>query len=155
MYQIKLISEEEIIKFWSEHLWVGREDIKSHSSIVYNSQPFLYDLRYYKSKLSCIGIYDDDKLIGVNSGFKTDDKYRSRGLFVLEEYRGEGFGVALLEATIKIAKYEGFDNVWSIPKKTALKTYLSVGFQQTSDYFKTDTSEANCYVALRRQKMDS
>jgi GNAT superfamily N-acetyltransferase len=91
--------------------------------------------------------YDNERIIGVNSGHKTADKlYRSRGLWVDPNYRKQGVAQLLFESTETQARLEGCDAVWSIPRKTALSAYQRFGFETVGDFFGTETSEANIYV---------
>ena len=64
----------------------------------------------------------------------------------MPKYRHNNIGRYLLEHTITLAKNENKKYCWSLPRKTALKTYLNAGFEQTSKFFETETSEQNCYV---------
>ena len=91
----------------------------------------------------------DDNIVGVNSAHRSSEKeFRSRGLYVFEKYRNKGIGKKLLEYSIDLGKLEGCKTCWSVPRKTALSTYLAAGFNQTTDFFKTETSDENCYVSI-------
>lgn len=138
------VSEETIKAFWKEHLWTNIE-IRPSSSIVYGTYPYEYNLNYHKTKKIFLGLFEGEELVGVNSLHRTDDEFRSRGLVVLPKCRGKGYGKRLLLETIKLSN----GKVWSMPKRSALQTYLSVGFVKTSEFFETETSEANCFVAFR------
>ena len=73
----------------------------------------------------------EGNLIGVNSGFKTnDDIYRSRGLYVSPKYRGEGVSKMLLKLTINSAKQEECRIIWTMPRKDSLFAYENVGFRK-------------------------
>ena len=141
------ITKDETIEFWKKHLWTQTE-VRPSSSIIYLTQPFEYDLTYHETQKIFLGIFVNGKCVGVNSLHCTGETWRSRGLIVLPEYRGSGLGRRLLEETIRRSN----GKVWSIPKKTALQTYLSSGFKQTSDFFETETSEENCYVRINKTK---
>lgn len=141
MFSIRSISEEAISNFWKLHLW---STVRMSSSIVYNTQPYEYDLSFHNATKTFLGLFEGDVLVGVNSGHTTGDCYRSRGLVVAPNYRGKGYGIVLLKETIQ--RSEG-KFVWSMPKRTALSTYIKAGFKQTSDFFETETSDENCYVS--------
>jgi GNAT superfamily N-acetyltransferase len=80
------------------------------------------------------GIFDQDKLVAVNSGhLTTQQEYRSRGLWVDPNYRGMGLAQIILLSTIDQAKQEGVDMVWSIPRLTALPAYERAGFKTVGD----------------------
>jgi len=93
---------------------------------------------------------------GVNSGHLTpNDKgtkeplwYRSRGLFVLPEWRKKGLGQLLLQRTIKEAIDKGCSHIWSYPNESAISVYLNVGFTQESDFQEAEFGQ-NCYVLCK------
>ena len=93
---------------------------------------------------------------GVNSGHLTpNDKgtkeplwYRSRGLFVLPEWRKKGLGQLLLQRTIKEAIDKGCSHIWSYPNESAISVYLNVGFTQESDFQEAEYGQ-NCYVLCK------
>jgi GNAT superfamily N-acetyltransferase len=81
------------------------------------------------------GVFDGDKLIGVNSGHRTkDDEYRSRGLWVDPNYRGRKIAKILLQATINRSVKEGCKLIWTLPRQSSMPTYSSVGFEKQSDW---------------------
>lgn len=93
------------------------------------------------------GYYIDDKLVGVNSGHTTAlITFRSRGLYVLPEYRKQGIGLKLLKHTIKIGSNYTDDIIWSYPRKEALSVYEQAGFKRISDFEQGDYG-INCYVS--------
>ena len=93
---------------------------------------------------------------GVNSGHLTpNDKgtkeplwYRSRGLFVLPEWRKKGLGQLLLQRTIEEAIDKGCSHIWSYPNESAISVYLNVGFTQESDFQEAEYGQ-NCYVICK------
>ena len=77
------------------------------------------------------GVYDNNTLIGVNSGYKTNDfNYRSRGLWVDINYRRRKISSLLLYNTIEKAKQEGAAMIWTCPREESLKAYESSGFNR-------------------------
>lgn len=90
---------EEIYDLWNEGLWPNRvSKIESRSSLSWDAELWegYGNISITKQK-DTIWKYEptfwaaksDGKLIGVNSGFKTNDNiYRSRGLYVSPEHRG-------------------------------------------------------------------
>jgi GNAT superfamily N-acetyltransferase len=140
---IKQISFTEVCELWKQ-LWPNRE-IDTHSTMRYNDDPYpaireMYEVTYF-------GYFDKNKLLGVNSGHATSRfHYRSRGLFVLPEYRKNGIGIELLKATIDKSKEENTKICWSIPRKQSINTYTTAGFIKDSHWFSTETNEENCIV---------
>ncbi len=142
---IKELLYNEVHQVWQEFLWPERNNILPMSNMRYKDTA--YDNIYKNYKPTFFGYILDDKIVGVNSGHSTSRvHYRSRGLYVMPEYRHNNIGKHLLEYTITLAKAENKKYCWSLPRKVALKTYLNAGFEQTSKFFETETSEQNCYV---------
>ncbi len=145
---IKKIQFSEIEKIWSEKLWPNRKSkIEPTSGMHYLSE---WSKEIMSNKPTFFGYFIKDKLVGVNSGHKANDNsYRSRGLWVNPKYRGNGIAKKLLQATIDQAAKENCDFIWSIPRKSSLKTYLSVGFRVTSDEIVDLEFGPNFYTLLK------
>lgn len=153
MLEIKHISFLEIIPIWTEYLWPDRVSLtEPYSTIVYNTMPYEYDHTYKYSKPTFIALYDNNNLVGVNSGHPTGKSYRSRGLYVFEKYRGHGYGTILLSETTKVAKEQNSSFIWSMPRESSMKSYAVAGFELTSEWFPTETSDHNAYVSLNFDK---
>jgi GNAT superfamily N-acetyltransferase len=144
MYMIKIISWEEIRHIWHYHLWPERTSaIEPNSAMNYLNG---YDINNMTFTPTFFGYFVNNNLVGVNSGHLcVDNSFRSRGLWVDNNHRGYGYGKALLEAAIKQAKLKSASYIWSFPRKTSWTTYKSVGFNKTSRWIKSDTSDANCF----------
>jgi len=143
------IDFETISSIWRDDLWPGRlSPIETHSAMLhlyteYDMGNFLLPVWYH-------GYIVDEELIGVNSGHMcVDGSVRSRGLWVYPKYRGNSYGKQLLLATIASARTYNATSVWSYPRKSSWPTYKSAGFILTSDWGKSETSEANAYCYLR------
>jgi GNAT superfamily N-acetyltransferase len=139
----------DIIKeIWKDKLWPGRKSpIETHSAMLYSSKE--YDTGNFLLPAYYHGYYVNNKLIGVNSCHLCVDKsIRSRGLWVDEMYRKNGYGKRLLEASIGMARAHKGSAIWSFPRKSSWPTYKSAGFALTSDWKQTETSEANAYCYL-------
>lgn len=153
---------EEIYDFWRDGLWPGRKTpIEPLNAIVYNryllenygnvsiskdwtifdwSKPTFFVMKDEKTK----------KIVGVNSGFKTDvNVYRSRGIYVLPEHRGFRLSRILLENTIQQAKRENCDIIWSLPRASAMIVYEGVGFRRVGGWEINDTEYGPNYLAIK------
>ena len=153
---------DEIHKFWRDGLWPGRKtDIESVNAIVFNryiletcgnvsiskdwtifdwSKPTFFVMKEQETK----------KIVGVNSGFKTGDKtYRSRGIYVLPEYRGNRLSRILLENTIQQAKEEQCNLIWSLPRASAMIAYEGVGFRRIPRWEDGDMEYGPNYLAIK------
>lgn len=144
---IRPITWSQIRKIWHTRLWPDRTNaIEPTSAMVYIEGHNIHNMNFSPS---FFGYFVDNDLIGVNSGHLCDDNsFRSRGLWVDENHRGYGYGKELLKAVINQAKLESADFIWSFPRKTSWPTYKSVGFKKTSDWVKSDTSEANAFCII-------
>lgn len=142
---INKIDFETIQTIWREHLWPNRQSsIEPCSALCYLTGK--YDLHNIKHAPTFFAYEVDGKIAGVNSGHKTvNGGYRSRGLFVFEEFRGQRIGSKLLAATIDQARLEHSFFIWSLPRKTAWTTYEQVGFTLDTDWRESETSDLNAY----------
>lgn len=134
---VKQITFQEILPIWQDKLWPNRvSKIETHSAMTwpYTHINQSYDMNIFSYPATFFGIYDQDKLIAVNSGhLTTDTEYRSRGLWVDPEYRGMGLAHMILLATIDQAKQENAQMIWSIPRLSALSAYERVGFKTVGE----------------------
>ena len=148
--KILQIDFDTILSIWKEQLWPNRTSpIESHSAMRYLSKE--YDIENFALPSQYLGCYIDNMLIGVNScHLCIDGSARSRGLWVSPDHRRKGIGQKLLNATVNFAKSQNSILVWSYSRKTSWPTYNSVGFELSSDWEKSETSEANayCYIKL-------
>lgn len=151
-FNIKEISFFDILPMWEKHLWPNRTSaIESTSAIKYGSFPYEYDIDYMSSKFYGFGAYVNDRLVGVNSGHMTGDSFRSRGLFVMPEFRKHGIGNALLDVTLIKATVLKADYIWSMPRRRSLPSYEKTGFVKSSDWFQTETLDTNCFAFCNLQ----
>lgn len=144
---IEEIAFEEMLHIWRTYLWPHRTSaIESHSAMNFLGG---YDIKNMNSEPSFFAYIQDSKILGVNSGHKCfDNSYRSRGLFVFPEYRNKGIGVSLLKETILQGIKESSSFVWSYPRKTSWSTYKNAGFNLSSDWKISETSDSNAYCKI-------
>jgi len=144
-------SFEAVHDMWSRYLWPGRQDIRPMSSMTDAENIDMTIYEKYEPTFWAVYIKNRDtndlELIGCNSGHRTAERiYRSRGLYVDQEYRGNGIAQMLLRRLLIKAKLENCHTVWTLPRKESLRAYTAAGFEQRSEFFGTDTSNANCYA---------
>jgi GNAT superfamily N-acetyltransferase len=145
---IKKITFEDILKIWKDHLWKDRKsNIEPQSAMLFLNG---HDLKNFNYESSYFAFYNNDTIVGVNSGHLCcDGSYRSRGLFVLPYYRKQGIGTQLLTETIKQGKKENAVFVWSYPRLSSWGTYHKAGFKLCTDWQESETSiNAFCKVDL-------
>ena len=150
MQVIKKDGEEgfNLIKsVWEIELWPERKsEIKSMSSMAYLGG---YNMNIYEEYNPTFFLIQlDNKIIGVNSGFKTAPYlYRSRGIWIDSNYRGKSISKKLFESLKTQAIKENCTHIWSIPRQSAWPAYKAFGFEQTSDWFNEGMEFGpNCYV---------
>ncbi|MDA8915589.1 GNAT family N-acetyltransferase [bacterium] len=144
------ISFDTILPIWKNELWSDRTSaIETHSAMTwpFEGAPDPIDMNIFDYKPTFWGVYIDDKLVGVNSGHRTNHtQYRSRGIWVDPDYRGRGIAQQLFTLTEHQALVEDCLLLWSIPRKTALSSYTKFGFETVGGYIETETADANIYV---------
>jgi len=133
-FECILSSFEEIYPVWDNKLWPGRISKIKPMSILYWEMPtkIIKDSSIFEKYPSTFWVVkDEEKIIGVNSGFRTDEKvYRSRGLWVDPAYRRQGISQILLWQAILQGKKEECHWIWSMPRKSALPAYQKIGFKK-------------------------
>ncbi len=157
----KEITFEEILEGWKQ-LWPDREKIPKVSTWILMEDCFIYNTNFSADVIdhdinirntldvNFYGVYDNQRLIGVNSGHRTSqDSWRSRGLWVHPKYRGRKISKILLNAVVdsSATRY-----IWSCPKVSAINAYKSVGFKQRSDSFDAENGK-NIIVTLDKENI--
>lgn len=143
--QIEKISYKDILKLW-KLLWPNTTDIQPMSSIQYLGG---YDIEIYKKyQPTYIGLYNSKKLIGCISGHKSSSEYyRTRGIYILPDYRGQKLSNILFEQMFIESQNQNCNFIWSLPRKSALYSYTSKGFIQTTKFIKINKDyDSNCFV---------
>lgn len=141
---IQQISYDECIVLW-QLLWADRvSPIEPTSAMMLPNNDCH---RLYSNEVGTptfLGAFENGVLVGVNSLHPVSDTIRSRGLYVVGEYRGLKIGQKLLEKTIEMGDGK---LVWSFPKQEALNTYLRSGFSVASPMVHdVIENKWNCYV---------
>mgnify|MGYP003643035778 FL=1 len=146
----KRVSFNEILPIWKYKLWPNRQSVIEEVSAMtwpFEGSPNPIDMNIFEYTPTFWGVYMDNRLVGVNSGHRTtNNQYRSRGIWVDQDYRKLGVAQQLFTMTEHQATLEGCDMIWSIPRKTALSSYTKFGFETVGGYIETETADANIYV---------
>ena len=148
MIALKKITWEEILPMWQEHLSNMSLETNSAMSLLNDRKlsedtenpiwidVHSYDLQNMETTPTFWGAFHNDKLVGVNSGHMCLNKlYRSRGLFVLPEYRNLMIAQKLLMKTISQASHEKAIACWSYPKQSVEQVYRHQGFTTSGKEF--------------------
>ena len=146
----RTISWKMISDIWSNQLWPNRDSpIETHSAMVwpYGDNPDVYSMEVFGYEVKFIGAFDHDKLIAVNSGHLTSTtEYRCRGLWVNPEHRRQGIAHTMFALLENHALIQGANLMWSLPRQSALTSYVLYGFRPQGDFLVTETSDSNIYV---------
>lgn len=89
---------------------------------------FLKDLAFFGVK--------DNKIIGYGQILLLNDKYTIANFGIIEEFRGKGYGEALLIHILNQAKIKGLEEVYIKVKSNntnAINLYKKTGFRETSE----------------------
>jgi GNAT superfamily N-acetyltransferase len=103
---------------------------------------------YEKYEAVFWGAFVNGSLVGCNSGHKCDEEYfRSRGIYIEPEYRGNGIASSLLNTTCAYASSVGCKYVWCMPRDGSHIVHKKVGFEITSPWFNENMEYGpNCYA---------
>ncbi len=140
------ISYEIAKEVWKQDLWsygdgADKKYIKMKMKGKFDKTMAEKTIFYWAYKL-------DDKIVGINSGYKScDNYYRSRGLWVDPRFRGAGFAKSLLDVVIGESIFWNCKYIWSYPREESLSVYESMGFKKQSG-FEVGTYGFNC-VAVK------
>lgn len=120
-----------ILPIWKHQLWADRiTPIPVVSAMLLNGG---YDGSIQDAIPYFWAMYDDNRVVGVNSGHIAGDyAFRSRGLWVHEQYRRIGIAQQLFQSLAIHARTIGCTSMWSYPRHAALTTYEKFGFTVTS-----------------------
>lgn len=141
---MKNLTWEQVKPIWDTKLWPGR-DSEPVTSMKYLGG---YDMSLKLATPYFIGMMDGEHIVAVNSFVSTGTlEWRSRGLWVDPDFRGQGYAKKLLEHILTFVKHQDATMVWTMPRREALPVYQSVGFLQTSGWIQQDWGE-NCYAAV-------
>ena len=92
-----------------------------------------------------IGYFIDSQIVGVLNGYKTSSYFfRTRGLWVNDNYRRLGIATKLMKEVEKFAFKCGCFELWTIPRKSAINFYKQYGFEQMTDFIIRDDN--HCYA---------
>lgn len=88
-----------------------------------------------------LALFDDNKLISVLSVFRRGPDMQFRKFATLNEFQGKGYGSALMEYIITMAKQENMVRLWCNARRNAAAFYKTFGFQETENTFFKDGYE--------------
>jgi predicted GNAT family N-acyltransferase len=148
----KYITWEDIKPIWATELWSGRVNVEPVTSMKYLGG---HDMELKKKTPHFIGVFKNDELVGVNSFVRTSKtQFRSRGLWVNPEHRGNGYAQELLYWMKSEVLALGGWTIWTLPRQASYSTYASVGFIQTTPYTELEWGN-NCYALASTRTIQS
>ena len=150
MITTELCEFSDVQPIWRSELWPDRKSvIESHSAMQW---PYGDDLPEYNPDVysftpSFVCVRDGPDIVAVNSGhLTTPDYYRTRGIWVHEDFRNEGIAGKTYDHLLQIAQSENAIMMWCIPRSTSLSMHQRWGFSQVGQAIVTETSDQNYYV---------
>jgi predicted GNAT family N-acyltransferase len=88
------------------------------------------------------GLFKENCLIGVasvfkvkNENFEQNNQFQLRGMAILSEYQGWGFGNLILKEVCKFVTTKNAEVLWFNARENAVKFYQSYGFSVLGDSF--------------------
>ena len=136
-YALSKSDFKDIFPIWRNRLWPERiEPIKKTSALLFKEG---IDMNYKSSEVFFIKAEVNKQIIGVCSGQRTGSKeFRSRGLWVSEDFRKKRIGSGLFFAVEKETKKRNCSYLWTLARHSSEKFYRSVGMKNCG---KTDKFE--------------
>lgn len=120
------ITFEKILPVWRDKLWPGRESAIEPVSAI--DEDGSINMEIMNSNPVFIACTENENIIGVVSGFKTGEKFRSRGLWVSENVRNSGVGQGLMLELEKVARSQRCSAIWTMARNDAFPFYEKAGF---------------------------
>lgn len=152
---------EDVLPIWEKHLWPGRvSKIESNSAMKWQGgidlELMQAEAKFWLARLRDSELPNDQQVVGVLSGHYGGlidgvRSYRTRGLFVFPNYRGQGIAQALMAAAFTEARRLDYDVVWTFPRKSAMPAYEKMGFKRIGPWIGKEDPRAgefgpNCYA---------
>lgn len=88
------------------------------------------------------GLFNDEKLIGVasvfnakNENFDKNIQFQLRGMAVLNDYQGLGFGNLILDEVCNFVETKSAEVLWFNARENAVTFYQNFGFSVHGDSF--------------------
>jgi GNAT superfamily N-acetyltransferase len=88
------------------------------------------------------GLYQKEQLIGIisifkekNNLFQEKNQFQIRGMAVLEEFQGKGFGAELVKVAENYCINQNVDLIWFNAREKAIPFYKKLGYTSIGDSF--------------------
>lgn len=130
--KIRPITFEQILPFWQNHLWPGRQSVIEPTSAIQFLGGYDMSLMSVQPYFYSIGVEKDgqEQVVGVTSGFKcSESHFRLRGTWIAPQARGRGCGRQLVEAVENKARQSGCQILWTLARKDSAEFYGKLNFQ--------------------------
>lgn len=148
----------EVQAIWANELWAGRKSpIESNSAMRWLGG---IDMALMDSPASFWIVRSSTAgapvIVGVLSGhfgglIDSVRSYRTRGLWVHSDFRGQGVARSLMQAAVEQAKHENCEILWTFPRQSSMPAYEKLGFMKVGDWIGVNDPGAgefgpNCYA---------
>ncbi len=137
---IETVTFEDVFPIWKMHLWPHRESaIESNSAMTWlggiDMSLMLASATFWK--------FQNAVLSGHYGGMINGERaFRTRGLWVPPESRGQGVATSLMQTAFETARRENCVVVWTYPRKSSIGFYESNGFKRVGPW----VDDQNCYA---------
>jgi GNAT superfamily N-acetyltransferase len=88
------------------------------------------------------GLYQKEQLIGIisifkekNNLFQEKNQFQIRGMAVLEDFQGKGFGAELVKVAENYCINQNVDLIWFNAREIAVSFYKKLGYTSIGDSF--------------------
>jgi GNAT superfamily N-acetyltransferase len=88
------------------------------------------------------GLYQKEQLIGIisifkekNNLFQEKNQFQIRGMAVLEDFQGKGFGAELVKVAENYCINQNVDLIWFNAREKAIPFYKKLGYTSIGDSF--------------------
>ena len=88
------------------------------------------------------GLYQKEQLIGIisifkekNNLFQEKNQFQIRGMAVLEDFQGKGFGAELVKVAENYCINQNVDLIWFNAREIAVSFYKKLGYTNIGDSF--------------------
>ena len=134
-YIISKSNFKEVSFIWKNYLWPKRiEPIEKTSALLFKEG---IDMNYKAAEVFFVKAEMDGRIVGVCSGQRTGvHEFRSRGLWVSEDFRKKGLGSKLFFEVEKEAQNRGCVNLWTLARYSSEKFYCSMEMKNFGKTYK-------------------
>ncbi len=104
-------------------------------AVLYPDKPFEFVRLEEDEDGIHFGLFDGNKLVTVISAFTRGEDLQFRKFATLQEFRGRGYGSAMMLHLLEYARSGPVKRVWCNARTTAEAFYARFGFSRSGEHF--------------------